>query len=219
MCEPVSITMAVIAVAGAAASISAQQQAQSAAKKQQMNLSQAHENANIENRRRVTQDYFEDVRLQRKAQGQERTATRENIGQIAEQSSITKATAGAHAAERNVAGATLEQINDDYTAQEERAIGRQRLQQKWRDEQRDETLKNSGRMYTNSIADIKPFMPTPIAPVDYVGPILQGAQGAMGAYSSFRTSQAPTRGTQVNVPGQSQTGLQSGSSQSTKDIG
>lgn len=177
MCEPVTITMGVMAAAGAATSIMGQQQQKKAAEGYENEKTRAVDYQISETRKRATDDYINQVRLEQTQQRQEQEAVVEKSSDLHRQGTAAVATGAASAAERNVAGGrTLDSILADYRFQEEFEIGRLRENQKLKNLQHAERVKQYQTQYYNRSTQVQPYQKKPIQPVDYFGPIF----GAVG---------------------------------------
>jgi hypothetical protein len=125
-----------------------------------------------ENRRRATEDYLSTVRTEQNAQAQENAAWAEKSVDIARQRDITVGTAVASAAERGVAGRSVEQIVQDYHFQSDMESGRLRINQLGRNNQHWQNIQSMDRQYYNRITGTPTYAMQPVAPVDYFGPAL-----------------------------------------------
>jgi hypothetical protein len=185
-CEPVAITMGVMAVAGAAASIAGQEQQKQAAEGHEREKSRAVDFQISETRKRATDDYINQVRLEQTQQRQEQEAIVEKSSDLARQATAAAATGMASAAERNVAGGrTLDSILADYRVQEDFETGRLKENQRLRDRQHAERIRAYGNQFKYNASSVHPYQQRPVQPVDYFGPIF----GAIGqtANTAVRT--------------------------------
>ncbi len=177
-CEPVTVSMGVMAAAGAAASIQGQRQAQKMAKGTEEARRLEQENVITENRRRSTDDYLNQTRLTMEQQAQEEASVAVKSGDVMRETRRSVATGTASAAERGVAGRTIEQIASDYDFQANEETGRLKQNQALANQQHQESLRGLKTQFNNRITDVKPYIPKQQAPVDYAGPLL-GAAGTM----------------------------------------
>ena len=182
MCEPVSITMATVAVAGAAASIAAQNQARQVAKGNENAHKNAVDDQIIENRRRATHDYLREVRLEQLQSTQETEALTEKSNDIAHNVAEAKGTTVAGAAERGVSGNSLDSILSDFDFQQNQEVGRLRINQGMKDQQHVENIGGYNDEYNARVTGVKPYIPRTQPPVDYFTPILGIAGAAAGGY-------------------------------------
>jgi hypothetical protein len=177
MCEPVTISMGVMAAASATAAIVGQQQQKKAAKSYEDQQSRASDYRISETRKRATDDYLNQVRLEQTQQRQEQEAVVEKSADLARQGATTVATGEASAAERGLGGGrTVEAILADYRFQEELEIGRMDANQKLKDQQHSENLRSYETRYYNAATSVQPYQKKPIGPVDYFTPVF----GAIG---------------------------------------
>jgi hypothetical protein len=190
MCEPVTITMGVMAAAGAATSIMGQQQA----KKQAESVEEARrieqENVITENRRRATDDYLNTTRMERDQQSQEEAAVALKSGDVMKETKRSVATATASAAERGVAGRTIEDLAADYDFQANEETGRLKENQKLSNQSHSENIRGMGTNYSNRIADVRPYIKAPVKPVDYFGPIFGAGSQALSGHVAVEAAKA-----------------------------
>lgn len=163
---------AIGAVAGAAMGVMGSVANNKNAKKTEEARRIARDQQIAENRRRATNDYLNQVRLEQTAQAQENVALAERTTDIARQRDNTVGTAVASAAERGVDGRTVDQIVQDYHFQSDQESGRLRINQKGRDQQHWTNIQNQDRQYYNRITGTPTYAQQPVAPVDYFGPAL-----------------------------------------------
>jgi hypothetical protein len=190
MCEPVTI-MGGLAAAGAATSIMGQMQAHKAGESVEEARRIEQENMIAENRRRTTNDYLTQTRLERDQQSQEEAAVAMKGADIAKETRRTVATGTASAAERGVSGRTIDDIAADYDFQANEETGRLKQNQADANRQHEEAIKGYGTQYSNRIADVRPYVKQPVKPVDYFGPIFGAASQTLGtgvASGAFKAS-------------------------------
>lgn len=181
MCEPVSITMGVMAVAGAAASIAGQEKQRSMTNTMEDRKKMAQNDLIAENRRRATKDYLRQVAGEQLQQRQQEEGVAEKSNDIARQARKTVATGLASAAERNVAGRTIDSIVSDYDFQADLEIGRIKENQKLANIQHDRKVSAYGDEFQARATAAKPYQVRPANPVDYFGPIFGAASQTLGA--------------------------------------
>lgn len=198
MCEPVSITMATMAMAAAGAAVSisganTQRQANKGFENQKKN---AQDDLIIENRRRATHDYLRQVRLEQLQETQEGNAVDEQAQDVVRAKQVTVGTAYASAAERSVAGNSVEMLINDYEFQQSQEVGRLRINQEMKKAQHTENIKGYADQFDQRVAAVKPYIPRQQPPVDYFGPIFQAVSSVAGTARPFM--QAP--GGSINAP-------------------
>ncbi len=177
MCEPVSLTMGAMAFAGAGMNIYGQFQARDQHNKVEEFRRLEQENVIEENRRRATHDYLTQTRIEQTQQQQEVESVAQKSVDIQQQASRSIATGMASAAERGVAGRTVDQIAQDFDFMANEETGRLRENQKLANMQHGENIRSYGTEYSNRIAAVKPYIKTPAKQIDWFGPIFQaGAQ-------------------------------------------
>ena len=123
-CEPVSILLGATALAsagGATSSIIGQNTNRQLAKHYEDEKRNAQDTVILENRMRSTKAYLKNVRLEQLRQSQEESALAEQGGDIAKQAAGASSKAVASAAERGVAGNSLETILGDYAYQQDQS--------------------------------------------------------------------------------------------------
>lgn len=175
MCEPVTISMGVMAAVGAGLNIAGQSEQNKAAKGMEKNKQAAQADLIEENRRRATKDYLRQVNAEQLQQRQETESVAEKSYDLMRQSRKTVATGMASAAERGVSGRTVDQIASDYNFQADLEIGRIKENQKNANIQHQRKLQGFRDEYDYRASAVKPYTPKPVAPVDYFGPIFGAA--------------------------------------------
>lgn len=179
-CEPVSIALGVMAVGGAATSIIGQNTARQAAKGQENQKRIAQEDLMKENKRRATYDYLLQSRQENLKQAQEQMALGVKVQDVNNKTGETIGTARSSAAERGIAGSTLEQIIEDYHFQQDAQTGQLRANQGMADVQHAESVRSYGEGYSRDVADVRPYQMKVQPPVDYFGPIFGAGQSIAG---------------------------------------
>jgi hypothetical protein len=139
----------------------------------------------IENRKRATHDYLREVRLEQLQESQETSSVSEQSQDVAKQATAAKGQAVASAAERGVAGRSLDTVLSDYEFQQNQEVGRLRVNQEMKNEQHAEQIAGFKDQFDYRVASVKPYVPRVQPPVNYFGPIFGAVssigQGAMGA--------------------------------------
>lgn len=185
MCEPVSITMGVMAAGAAVTSIVGANNARQAAKGTEENRRKSVESQIAENRRRATADYIQTVRDEQLTQRQEEDSVTQKIQDQSFTERAAASTAKVSAAERGVSGQSLALIDADYRYQTDVASSRLQLNQDQANYQHKRNIQNAGAEYNNRASSLTPYIPKPQAPVDYLGPIFQaGGQAMSGGVST-----------------------------------
>lgn len=205
MCEPVSISIAVAALAagGASNSIIGANGARQLAKGTENQKRLAQDDVIMENRRRATHDYLRQVELEQRTQLQETDAIHEQSQDIARQAVGAKGQAVASAAERGVDGNSVDTVLADYDFQQNQEVGRLRLNQDMKDQQHGENIAGAQDEYDYRVASVKPYVPRPQAPVDYFGPIFGAlsstASAAMGGGMKMPMGGGSPGGSPTNI--------------------
>ncbi|HEV8328935.1 MAG TPA: hypothetical protein VGQ08_15775 [Nitrospiraceae bacterium] len=173
---------AVGAVGGGVMGILGGQASNKAAKAAEEARRVEQENVIRENRRRATEDYLNQTRLEREQQSQEEAAVATKGADIAKETQREVATSTASAAERGVAGRTIDDIAADYEFQADVETGRLKANQAMANRQHEEQLKGYSTDYVNRVTDVRPYVPKSVAPVDYFGPVFStvGQLGKLG---------------------------------------
>ena len=169
---------AVGAVGGAALGIMGQQAANKSAKSVEEARRLEQENVITENRRRATDDYLTQTRMERDQQSQEEAAVAMKGRDIERETRRSVATGTASAAERGVAGRTIDDIAADFEFMSNEETGRLKYNQSLSNQQHTEQIRGFGTQFTQRVTDARPYQVKPIAPVDYFGPIF-GAAGQL----------------------------------------
>jgi hypothetical protein len=189
MCEPISMTALIggAAAGGAVTNIIGQNTTRQMNKGFENQKKIAQDDLIVENRSRATKDYLRQVQLEQLQETQEGQALNEEASDIAKGTRSTEGQARASAAERGVAGNSVETIINDYEFQQNQEIGRLRQNQAMKGAQHVENVEGYKDQFDQRIAAVKPYVPRVQPPVDYFGPIFgavsttaQGGMGAMG---------------------------------------
>ncbi|MDR4470385.1 MAG: hypothetical protein MRJ68_19160 [Nitrospira sp.] len=137
------------------------------------------QNAIDENRRRATHDYLTNTRLERLQQQQEVESVAQKTFDIGRESDRSVATSLASAAERGVAGRTVDQIASDFEFMASEETGRLLLNQKRANQQHSENVRAAGTEWQNRVTSIKPYIKQPAKPIDFFGPIFKAGSEAL----------------------------------------
>lgn len=176
MCAPM-LMMGAMSAAQAGAGIYGQFQANKQHNAVEEMRRQQQEIAIEENRRRATSDYLNSTRLEQTQQHQEEQSVVVKSMDVAREAERSIATAEASAAERGVAGRTVDQIAADFEFMANEETGRLKQNQKIANQQHAENIRSLGNEYSNRVASVKPYIKQPAKPIDFFGPIFQaGAQ-------------------------------------------
>ena len=197
-CMPLAMgMMAGLSAAQAGASIYGQFQAQKQFNATEESRRQQNEIAIEENRRRATYDYLNSVRLEQTQQAQEEASVAQKSYDVQHEATRSIATGDASAAERGVAGRSVEQIAQDFEFAANEETGRIQQNQRQANAQHTENIRSMGNEWSNHVSSIKPYIPQPAKPVDFFGPVFQaGAQTLATDVAISRAS--PTANTLTN---------------------
>jgi hypothetical protein len=206
-----TIAMGTMAAGSAAMSIAGQFQAAGAHNSSEEARRIANQNAMDENRRRATHDYLTQTRLEREQQAQEVASVAQKSFDVRREATRSVGTALASAAERGVAGRTVDMIAADFDFMADEETGRLRANQKLANRQHDENIRASGTEWQNRVTSIQPYQKTPAKPIDFFGPVFQaGAQTLQTGVSTgaFKGLTAPTSPAPTSTPGPWASGYQ-----------
>ena len=170
---------AIGAVGGAAMGVIGSQAANKNAKQVEEARRIEAENQIMETRRRATGDYLDQTRLEREQQWQEESAVALKGSDVAKETRRSVATGTASAAERGVAGRTIDAISSDYAFMENEEVGRLKANQARANRQHDEAIRGYATQSGYRIADARPYVKRAVSPVDYFSPVFQ-AVGQLG---------------------------------------
>lgn len=186
MCEPVSIAMISVAAASAAMSIHGQTQQQQMSK--EMQKRQMNENARLmaANRKHSTEAYISQVRQENLGKQQEQEVLALKRDEYATDAMKAQATARVAAADAGVGGLSLEGLLGDFNRQEAMFMGRLLTNQHYAEQNREERITGYGDQFGQRYNSIAPYQPGPIAPVDYISPILGIASSGLNTYASSK---------------------------------
>lgn len=177
MCAPAMLMMGALSAAQAGTSIYGQFQARKQHNAVEEMKRQHQEIAIEENRRRATDDYLNSVRLEQTQQHQEEQSVAVKSLDVAREATRTIATATASAAERGVAGRSVDQIAADFEFAANEETGRLKQNQKISNQQHSENIRSLGTEFTGRVSAMKPYIKQPAKPIDFFGPVFQaGAQ-------------------------------------------
>jgi hypothetical protein len=168
------------AVGGAVTNIIGQNTTRQMNKGYENQKKNAQDDLIIENRKRATHDYLRQVRLEQLTQTQETASLANQSSDTAKQMKAAAGTAVASAAERGVAGNSLETVVADYEFQQNQEVGRLRVNQDMKNQQHTENIGGFKDQFDQRVAAVKPYIPRVQPPVDYFGPIF----GAIGTTAS-----------------------------------
>lgn len=208
MCEPVTLAMGGMAAAGAATNIYGQFQAQGQHNAVEESRRLAQEDVIEENRRRATHDYITSTRLEREQQSQEEASVSQKSVDIQRQADSSIATGMASAAERGVAGRTVDQIAQDFDFMANEETGRLRENQKLANRQHSENIRSYGTEFSNRISAVKPYIKTPAKQIDFFGPIFQAGAQTLNTAAAMPSGSLRGPGWAAQASGQRNPGTQ-----------
>lgn len=125
----------------------------------------------IQDRARATHDYLREVRLEQLQATQEQEALTERANDIAHTVADAKSTTLASAAERGVAGRSLDSILADFDFQQNQEVGRLRINQSMKDQQHVENTGGYADQFTARATSEQRYIPKTQPATDYFMPI------------------------------------------------
>ncbi len=174
MCEPTTLLAVTLAVSAASAglSIHGQEQQRKAQNEYQNLLTQANDEQMRQNRDLATRAYLDQANAEHAnlAQTRESLAT-QNFDHQREGAKARGAVLAA-AAEGGVAGLSLESILGDFHRQENLFLAKNEQNLLFKEQSVRSNVLNYKNQAEGRIAQVKPYIPSPIKPVDYYGPAL-----------------------------------------------
>jgi len=189
MCEPVSLTLAGVALASAATSVIGQNQQRQAQKGYQNELRIANEAQMDENRSIATTAYLDQAAQANNNLAQEREASAVAGQDYSTQRHKAQGEVNAAAAESGVGGLALDGLLADFHRQEGMFRGHNDQNLIFKQQQTATAIKGEQTQAAARIAQIKPYIPAPLAPVDYIGPALSAVGTGLGAYGNYSNAQ------------------------------
>lgn len=182
MCEPVSITLGVIAVAAAASGAYGAKTSADAQSKYQQDLGTATNSRIAQNRALAWQDYKNKILQEQVGVDQARAKNAFQLQDLNTMGLKTRSLARVSAAEGGVEGNSLGVLLQDYSSQNARGRDKSNLNQTFIDQKTASNIRSYGIEYVGRSNSIQPFIPSPVAQPNYVGYGLQAAGGVLGAY-------------------------------------
>ena len=188
MCEPATIAVIAgsVAVAASAASaglsISGQQQQRKSAVAYQNLQVQANDRQMKENRELATKAYLDQANAANLNLAQTREATAATNQEQGTKSAEARSATMAAAAEGGVSGLSLNALLGDFHRQEDMFLTRNEQNLLFKQQQTATQTQGFQDTAAGRIAQVKPFIPGPIAPVDYFTPALSIVGSAGESY-------------------------------------
>lgn len=169
MCEPVSITAAIVGIVTAASSAVGQKQ-QADAQEQQQKLASQQER----------QRYLEEVTSLRQQQAQEQVAKSQRMQEAELKGKEAKAQAVVAAGEAGVAGLSVEALVANISRKQATYAFSEQKQAEMMNTARTLEIQSAGSGYQRNMLSIN----KPIQQPNYVGAVLEGTQAGMSVYSA-----------------------------------
>ena len=184
MCEPVSLVVGA-SLLSAVTSIYGQQQQQSAQMDYQSKLMAANEQQMVENRDIATKAYLDQAAAANVQLAESREATAAANFDQARKGEEARGAALASASEAGVFGVSLTGLLDDFHRQEAMFTTRNEQNLVFKQQQTASAVRGYHTEAAARTAKVKPYQPGPVAPVDYIGPILKVAQTGGSAWMNY----------------------------------
>jgi hypothetical protein len=187
MCDPVSLTVASVALAAGSAglSIHGQQQQQMTKEGQKRQMSE-NERVMAANRKQATEAFISQVRQENLGKQQEQETLALKRDEYSTDAMQAQATARVAAADAGVGGQSLEMLLGDFNRQEAMFMGKLLTNQQFAEQNREERITGYGDQFENRYNSVAPYQPGPVAPVDFISPILGIASSGLNTYTSAR---------------------------------
>lgn len=184
MCDPVSLTVASISIAAASAGMQIQAQSDQKQSAKETQKRQMAENARImaANRKHATEAFISQVRQENLGKQQEAEVLAVKRDEYATDAMKAQATARVAAADAGVGGQSLESLLGDFNRQEAMYMGKLLTNQHLAQQSRDERLTGYEDQFEQRYNSVAPFVPGPVANVDYISPILGIAKAGVEGY-------------------------------------
>jgi hypothetical protein len=177
MCEPVSATMAAVAVIGAASSMYSQNQQMHAQASYQQAQADANAQQMTENAKLANSAYIEQTKQLQIRNMQEGEAANQQIMTNDIAGEKARATAKASASDSGVSGLSVNALMDDFHRQQDNYDTTVKTNQEWSKSQLGEDMKSAEATAQGRIASVRPYIAAPIKTPDYLG----AAMGAAGS--------------------------------------
>lgn len=189
MCVPLlaaaAITSLVVSAASAGLSIAGQRQQQSAQMDYQTRLMAANQRQMQQNRDLATKAYLDQVSAAHAQLAETREAAAASNFDQARKSAEARGAVLASASEAGVYGVSLGSLLDDFYRQE--SMFAQRNEQNLLFKQQA-TASQVSAYHSEALARtqrVQPYQPSPVAPVDYAGPLLQVVKSGADTYMNY----------------------------------
>ncbi len=166
-----------LAAASAAMSINSQQQQQQTSKEMQKRAIAENQRVIDANRKGATEAYIAQVRQEQLGKQQEAETLALKRDEYHTDAMKASATTRVAAADSGVGGQSLDMLQYDFNRQEAMFMGKLLVNQQFAEQSRTERVTGYGSQFEQRYNSVAPYQPGPIAPVDFISPIL-GIAGA-----------------------------------------
>jgi hypothetical protein len=190
MCEPITLTTGLLiasvtlAAAGTAMSIHGQRQQAETQAGYQRQLVEANQRQMAQNRELATDSFLAQTAQEYVKLKESREATGAAIQDKAIEGQAARAKVLTAAAEAGVDGVSLTGLLNDFHRQEATFGLRYNTNLEYRTQQTDFNVATLEDQAKARILGTAPYIPAPIKPVDYFGPIATGVQQGVNSYSN-----------------------------------
>lgn len=190
MCEPTTIAMMAVAVAGSLASLHSQGQAASAQKDHQNKLMIQRQQQMAVNQQLANQSAANEQDQVNRQLGERDIQASQKIQQNAEQAAQARAQAQVAKAESGVTGHSVDTLIGDLSRREGRYADsvRANIEGFRVDAEAQKQAIDSKRR--GRIASVTPYIQKPVAGPDYLGAVVSIAGAGVSGYADYQTAQA-----------------------------
>lgn len=204
MCVPLLAAAAIVSVVASAASAGLSVYGQQQQRKVQVEYQNRFMDANAqqmqENRDLATRAYLDQASAAHTQLSETREATAAANFDKSRQGAEARGATLASAAEAGVYGVSLDGLLADFHRQEDMFRTRNEQNLVFKQQATASQVRGYHSEATSRTNQIKPYLPGPIAPVDYVGPALQVVKDGSAFFMRFKAGAAKGSGTNGGGP-------------------
>jgi hypothetical protein len=142
------------------------------------------------NRNYATEAYISQVRQENLGKQQEAEVLATKRDEYHTDAMQSQATARVAAADAGVGGQSLDMLQFDFNRQEAMFMGKLLVNQQFAEQNRDERETGYGTQFEQRWNSVAPYQPGPIAPVDYISPILGIASSGLNAHIATKRGES-----------------------------
>ena len=193
MCPPIVVAVAAVAIAAASAatSVVGQTQARNAKKEFQARQLAANKKQLRDNRELATRAFLDQAIAANTNLAEATEAAAASNQDIRTRKVRSQGEVLAAAAEGGVAGLSLQALLADFDRQEGLFFARNEQNLIFKRQQTARQIEGFEEQAESRIAQVSPFIPSPVANIDFAGPLLSIAQSGAGAYAGYRFATKP----------------------------